>query len=151
MKHILLFFFLCFFIFNTKAQSFKETLDWIKIAIESNSHCFITISNDSSTLIVIDEPSGDNRIGVRQTILFKNIRTAKFEQDSIHLRLNIKCTSNRCVHADFKLPDDSEFKFPQDVVVMSINFNYNSDEKMRDRVIKAFNHLILLSVLNRVS
>jgi hypothetical protein len=146
MKRILSLISILFYL-STNAQSLKETLDWIKIAVESNSSCFLTVSPDSTKLIITEEPSGDLQIGVRQTIPLKMIRSAKFEQDSSHLRIDLKCSEGRCVRAEFKFPNRSDYtpSASQDVIFLSIPFNFSTEEKMRQRIIKAFNHLISLS------
>jgi hypothetical protein len=70
---------------------------------------------------------GDLYIGVRQTISLNKIRSAKFEEDSAHLRIDIKCASDKYVHVEFKFPNDSNYKefYSQDAIILPIPFNKN--------------------------
>lgn len=132
---------------NLKSQNLKATFEWIKIAVESNSPCFLSLSTDSTELIVTHEPSSENFLGLRQTIPLNQMRNAQFEQNEDIVRLEIKCASDKCVHIEFKAQNEKEYssKFTHNVIILSILFKKNVDADMKKRILKAFNHLIVLN------
>lgn len=147
MKKLKLFFFLQFiflsFYCSAYSQNLKETLQWIKVALETDTYSFATFSSDSTLLIITDE-SGKIAWNVRQIIPLKKIQSVQFVQDSDIVRLELKCTSEKCVELDVKAKDQLEWRFLNNAVFASILFKNSVDENMRKRIVKAFNHLIIL-------
>jgi hypothetical protein len=128
---------------SKKEPTIKESQEWIKSVIENYGHGKISFEG---TDILYDIPSYPATHTVyNQRVSLKDLSSAKKGTGSEEgfVWLHVMCLNKKCVFVDCKT-----FNFNTNILQITLNGSISDD--LKDRLVKAINHLIKLNSNNKI-
>lgn len=129
---------------KSKEPTIEETQQWIKSVIDKYGHGTVRFEGSN---IFYDIPSYPVTHGIyNQKVSFKDLSSAENGTGSEEgvVWVQVSCLKQKCVYIDCKA-----FDFNGSILQITLNGSIPDD--MKDRLVKALNHLIKLNSDNKIS
>ena len=131
---------------SSKEPTIKETQDWIKSVIETYGYGKISFIGSD---IIYNIPSYPQTYTLyKQKVSIKDLASAKKSTSSPIeniVWLHLTCLNKNCVDVDI---NGNEYDFKTNILQITLNSSISED--LKDRLVKALNHLIKLYSNNKI-